>query len=1366
MTASRKFVFEVVFDGDAAGAKAAAAEVKAAIAGVTSASQTTTGASDREAAAIQKTTDARRRAAQAAREQAAAEKAVGEAARRTPAPAPAPAPAPVPAGPTPAEIEAMRAKYVPLFGASQAYRRELADLDKAKAAGALSDDEMAAAQNRLRQRYDWTTAAIRRTDDAIAGAGKRMHLQSHEARILSMQMTDTVQSLALGMSPLQVLMQQGPQVVDILGGVGRTLQFIRQTLTGTRVLIGGTAAAVIGGALAWDQYLVSMKAADVAAAGRGRRLGMTGQELAAQGMAGAWVGGLSVSRGEELAGQLASNGIGRNNIYPLVAMARDLAVTMQTDPDQAGQLIAGLFGKPGEGAQQLYAGGLIDAAALEQVQRLARENGRDQAQAALIAALRPNLASADAASSGLRRAWDATWNFGSNVWYGAGAGVAALTGTGPDEPIDVQLAELQQRLGRLQSGGRTRGRAAEVSRVQAEIARLTALQAQQAAQSTAVQNSAFGPLALDLAARAPVNARALQERALRGDIDALNKGLMAPDLSPDQRADITRAIDGQTRALAALTDRKQLALSLDQRDLQLATERNPMRRAEIAGLQAFVRAAAEGTDIVEAFNAAEQARRRTLNETLAGASNQAAAMAEEAAAREKLNGLQAAGLVSSAEAETWLERELTLRPLIAAAASAEGAEKQALEAEIRKLEKAYDGLAAARQRETVIADRRATADRIADLQRETAQIGQTPAERIRGNAAAEAERWIRDQGLDPGGMVAWFKRLFSSAAAEAEIELNRRQREYARETDRRLSPFDLPARLAVDPVQRAAIEAEREYTRVLAETGDAEEAAAAAARVRRRAVVELQGSLADLVRSQDEGLERLRLEARLAPLTEAARARMLALFEAEIEIRHLGAAPDSAEAERIRQNAEATAAQARETERLADAWGKVRESAEGAIDGPIDALLNGKPEDALSSFADEVKGLFVDLAFKNPIKNGLFGTDYATMQDVGGLKGLWAGLFGGGEAAALVSGAAGQTVGAMQVTAGTVVIGGGGVAGLFGGAAGDLMGGGLAANGQAMAILSGVATGGGARADAISGLSPALGNPLAAMVARAQGLFGADAVQVTSGFRSNERQAQLWAEALAKYGSPEAARKWVAPPGQSRHNVGLAADLQFGSPEVQQWFHQNAGQFGLGFRMANEPWHIEPQGAASMMQAAQAATKFGTAADTATGQLGTLGNGFGSFGQFLAQALSGGAGGGGFLQTLISLGAQAFGIPGFAGGGRHRGGLRVVGENGPELEYTGPSTILPADLTRALMTSKAPMLALPEPANSAPPMQVIVHNYSGQPVQTEERTDAQGRRTAIMTIGEQGAAALRQPGNPMRQAMERQYGAKPRGIVR
>lgn len=46
------------------------------------------------------------------------------------------------------------------------------------------------------------------------------------------------------------------------------------------------------------------------------------------------------------------------------------------------------------------------------------------------------------------------------------------------------------------------------------------------------------------------------------------------------------------------------------------------------------------------------------------------------------------------------------------------------------------------------------------------------------------------------------------------------------------------------------------------------------------------------------------------------------------------------------------------------------------------------------------------------------------------------------------------------------------------------------------------------------------------------------------------------------------------------------------------------------------------------------------------------------------------------------------GIPGFASGGTHGGGLRIVGEDGPELEYTGPSRIMNADqIASAVMGS-------------------------------------------------------------------------------
>lgn len=45
-------------------------------------------------------------------------------------------------------------------------------------------------------------------------------------------------------------------------------------------------------------------------------------------------------------------------------------------------------------------------------------------------------------------------------------------------------------------------------------------------------------------------------------------------------------------------------------------------------------------------------------------------------------------------------------------------------------------------------------------------------------------------------------------------------------------------------------------------------------------------------------------------------------------------------------------------------------------------------------------------------------------------------------------------------------------------------------------------------------------------------------------------------------------------------------------------------------------------------------------------------------------------------------------VPGFAAGGDHLGGLRIVGERGPELEFTGPSRIVNAQRTEQLLDSR------------------------------------------------------------------------------
>ncbi len=103
--------------------------------------------------------------------------------------------------------------------------------------------------------------------------------------------------------------------------------------------------------------------------------------------------------------------------------------------------------------------------------------------------------------------------------------------------------------------------------------------------------------------------------------------------------------------------------------------------------------------------------------------------------------------------------------------------------------------------------------------------------------------------------------------------------------------------------------------------------------------------------------------------------------------------------------------------------------------------------------------------------------------------------------------------------------------------------------------------------------------------ARAAGL-AAPLLLPTSGYRSVARQRVLWQEALARYGTPEKARKWVAPPGGSAHHSGRAVDLHLGgrnrSTEVDRlrqtrawkWLVANAQRFGF-YPYEAEPWHWE-----------------------------------------------------------------------------------------------------------------------------------------------------------------------------------------------
>ena len=80
-------------------------------------------------------------------------------------------------------------------------------------------------------------------------------------------------------------------------------------------------------------------------------------------------------------------------------------------------------------------------------------------------------------------------------------------------------------------------------------------------------------------------------------------------------------------------------------------------------------------------------------------------------------------------------------------------------------------------------------------------------------------------------------------------------------------------------------------------------------------------------------------------------------------------------------------------------------------------------------------------------------------------------------------------------------------------------------------------------------------------------------IEVTSGWRSVAYQEELLAEAVATYGSEEAAREFVAPPTQSKHVTGDAVDI--GPLDAQLWLMEHGADYGLCQTYANERWHFE-----------------------------------------------------------------------------------------------------------------------------------------------------------------------------------------------
>ncbi|MUZ66327.1 hypothetical protein GOZ98_26790 [Agrobacterium vitis] len=1193
------------------------------------------------------------------------------------------------------ELDRLRAKYNPLYAVTVNYKTAVSEIREAHKAGAISADEMTAAISRNRQATLASIEAIKGRNSATNGDRNSQFRRQN----LTYQVFDVAQSTALGMPLAMVAMQQGPQIIQMYagqGGVNAALKDLGTVAAGAgrlitplSVSIGGLATVAAVGAAAWSGYLSSIKEVETAANGLGRAVAGSAASMEAAAQAGAASAGISVKAARSMeAAFLRTGRIGNENYEGLISISKDFAATIGTDAASAGQALADLFADPAKAAQTLYQQyGLIDAATARQATNLAAQNRQSEAQAVLLKALPPQLASAAEATTALGRAWNGVSTASSDAFDWMGKTIDKAAGI---KTLAERIAGLRNQ---LSVGGPTGRGARGADKIQAELDALLAQQASEQAAEAERQRKAeqnrLSVAAIGAAEASPSNADALKRQSLTNSIAAMNVDLSGPGVTDEQRKMVTTAIEAQTRALDALNNRQSRANELDRLDIQIQNERNPLVRADLEARRTQLQLADQELGSEKVSAEAARARNRVIQETIASSQTQAADMASEVAVRARLAAQVAAGTLTASQAQTQMESEIQLRPLIAAAAKAEGKEKEQLLAVIEQLRSGYSGLAAA-QREANVAS------------------------------------YMRDQKL---------------------------------------------------------------------------------------------------------GNDRLGFQIGIAGKSQTEQTGLLAQYDAELKIRELGLEASSAQANQIRRGASAQAQMNAELSRTSEAWSSIRKSSESAIDGIVDGLSSGDISGALEGISKDIQKTVLDLAVKNPLKNALTGSNYGTLADVGGVKGVASNLLGDS-----------KSVGSMAVTAGTAMINGGvagtgiapaGLQAANTNTAGTSSANALTGLGQSMSSAGNYKGSGvdprltdilntaaqrtpGYKVDAISGFRA--GDP------RFHGKGLATDVQLTdlasgkklgnyqdaSSFGSYEKFAQT-ARSVQMEKYPELANqfRWGGYFGGGKGKYGALDTMHFdlGGDKTGM----GGGSWDKGLTSAQSS--LWPGIQSSSTKAADALNRFSTGTAAANQNLGTFGNGLGQLGNGLTNLISGGgnaaaAGGGsqnifGSLASSFSKGttnlmSSLFGgsvdptsifwrpnttfssFLGFDSGGYTGAGGR---KEPAGVVHKGEVVWSQDDVARAGGAATVDAMRLgyrgydkggvvggsggaAQSSNDNGGGNITVHNYSKANVQAEQTTDASGRRQTKFVIADMTGDAIGTKGGKASKTIEQQYGLKKKGIAR
>jgi len=160
------------------------------------------------------------------------------------------------------ELERLRAKYSPLFNTINSYKASQADIRRAHALGAISADEMTSALSRERQEALKSIAAIKARNAALSDTPNGSLARGFQTSNIAAQFQDIAVTSAMGMSPLQIALQQGTQLSAVFNQMGSGKQVVAGLGAAFASIVNPISLVTIGliaGGAAAIQYFSTME---------------------------------------------------------------------------------------------------------------------------------------------------------------------------------------------------------------------------------------------------------------------------------------------------------------------------------------------------------------------------------------------------------------------------------------------------------------------------------------------------------------------------------------------------------------------------------------------------------------------------------------------------------------------------------------------------------------------------------------------------------------------------------------------------------------------------------------------------------------------------------------------------------------------------------------------------------------------------------------------------------------------------------------------------------------------------------------------------------------------------------------------------